>query len=94
LLPKNSHYNVYIVGIGLGTLMGNCVFIFGGKLIADRISNNQNILNWIIGGIFASTALIQLWKILRHKDAEHELEHPEELTQKFEGQLEQIQKHT
>jgi threonine/homoserine/homoserine lactone efflux protein len=94
LLPKNSHYNVYIVGIGLGTLMGNCVFIFGGKLIADKISNNQNILNWIIGGIFAITALIQLWKILRHKDAEHKLEHPEELTQKFEGQLEQIQKHT
>ena len=48
LLPKNSHYNLYIVGIGLGTLLGNCVFIFGGKLIADKISNNQNILNWII----------------------------------------------
>src|SRR6185369_11509681 len=31
LLPRNSFYNLYILGIGLGTLMGNCVFIFGGK---------------------------------------------------------------
>ena len=28
LLPKASHYNFYIVGIGLCTLLGNCVFIF------------------------------------------------------------------
>lgn len=94
LLPQNSHYNTYIVGIGLGTLLGNCVFIFGGKLIADKISHNQNILNWVIGGIFAITALIQLWKILRHKNIQHKLEHPEVLTQKFEDQLDEIQKHT
>lgn len=94
LLPQSNHYNVYIVGIGLGTLLGNCVFIFGGKLIADTISHNQDILNWVIGGIFALTALIQLWKIIKKKDAQHHLEHPEELTKKFEGQLEEIQKHT
>lgn len=93
LLPQNNHYNIYIIGIGLGTLFGNCVFIFGGKLIADTISHNQNILNWIIGGIFALTALIQLWKILKHKDAQHSIEHPEELTKKFEEQLDEIQKH-
>src|SRR6476620_7787590 len=68
LLPKNSHYNMYIIGIGIGTLLGNLVFIFGGQLIASKISNNQNILNWIIGGIFALTALIQLYKILKKKD--------------------------
>jgi len=90
LKPRSSHYNIYIAGIGLGTLAGNCVFIFGGKLIADSISENQNILNWIIGGIFALTALIQLWKILRHKDVQHQLEHPEALTKKFEEQLPRI----
>jgi threonine/homoserine/homoserine lactone efflux protein len=92
LLPKSSHYNSYIVGIGLGTLMGNCVFIFGGKLIADKINANQDILNWVIGGIFALTALIQLWKILKKKDAHHDLGHPEELTKKFEHQLDGIEK--
>ena len=94
LLPKNSHYNIYIIGIGIGTLLGNCVFIFGGQLIAESIRNHQNVLNWVIGGIFAVTALIQLWKIMKNKDAQHQMEHPEELTRKFEDQLDEIQKHT
>lgn len=69
LQPKNSFYNLYIVGIGLGTLMGNCVFIFGGKYIVEKLNANQNILNWVIGGIFALTAVIQFIRILLHKDA-------------------------
>ncbi|MFL5809862.1 MAG: lysine transporter LysE, partial [Flavisolibacter sp.] len=92
LLPKSSHYNSYILGIGLGTLMGNCVFIFGGKLIADKINANQHILNWVIGSIFTLTAFIQLWKIVKKKDAQHDLEHPEELTRKFEHKFEGIEK--
>lgn len=84
LLPKNSHYNLYIVGIGIGTLIGNCVFIFGGQLIAEKLKSNQNILNWVIGGIFAVTAMIQVWKIVTKKDAVHNLEHPDEVAQKFE----------
>jgi threonine/homoserine/homoserine lactone efflux protein len=94
LLPKNSHYNMYIFGIGIGTLFGNFVFIFGGRLIAEKINSNENILNWIIGGIFALTALIQLWKILKKKDTLHKIEHPEELTEKFEHTFDDIQKAT
>ena len=74
LKPDNAHYNFYIVGIGLGTLMGNCVFIFGGKYIVEKLNANQNILNWVIGGIFAITAIIQLLKILFHKDAAEKLD--------------------
>jgi len=91
LLPRKDHYNSYIVGIGLGTFIGNCIFIFGGLLIANKISNNQNILNWVIGGIFTITAIIQLWRILKKKDAVHDIEHPEELTEKIEGQMEKIE---
>jgi threonine/homoserine/homoserine lactone efflux protein len=69
LQPKNSYYNLYIVGIGLGTFLGNCVFIFGGKYIVQKLNANQNMLNWVIGGIFALTALILFIKILLHKDA-------------------------
>ncbi|MFL6465750.1 MAG: lysine transporter LysE, partial [Bryobacteraceae bacterium] len=69
LEPKNSYYNTYIVGIGIGTLLGNCVFIFGGKWMVQRIANSQQYLNWVIGGIFTLTALIQFIKIMRHKDA-------------------------
>ena len=69
LEPKKSQYNSYIVGIGVGTLLGNCVFIFGGKWMVNRIANSQQYLNWIIGTIFAITAIIQLIKILMKKDA-------------------------
>jgi len=67
LQPKNSYYNIYIIGIGLGTLMGNCVFIFGGKWIVQKLNGNQSLMNWIIGGIFAVTAVIFLIKILMNK---------------------------
>src|SRR5690242_20638575 len=80
LLPRQDHYNIYIIGIGLGTLLGNCVFIFGGLLIATRLSNNQHVLSWVIGGIFAITAIIQLWRILKKGGTKHKIEHPEEMT--------------
>ena len=92
LLPKSSHYNIYIGGIGLGTLLGNGVFIFGGKLIADKLDRNQNVISWVIGGIFAVTALIQIWKMSRKKDIVHQIEHPEEVTQKFEEKIDEINK--
>jgi threonine/homoserine/homoserine lactone efflux protein len=91
LLPRGDHYNSYIIGIGIGTFIGNVLFIFGGRLIADKINNNQDILNWIIGGIFTITAIIQIWKIVKKKDAVHKMEHPEEVTQKFEGQMDKFE---
>lgn len=85
LLPRADHYNSYILGIGIGTFIGNCVFIFGGKLMVDRLNTNQNILNWVIGGIFAITAIIQLWRMMRKKHSlEEKLEHPEKVTHGFE----------
>lgn len=78
LEPKQSHYNIYIIGIGLGTLIGNAVFIFGGKWLIQRISNSQQYINWVIGGIFSITAVIQLIKMLLHKDAVHKFTHAED----------------
>jgi threonine/homoserine/homoserine lactone efflux protein len=92
LLPKSSHYNLYILGIGIGTLLGNCVFIFGGRLIAEKINANEHVLSWVIGGIFAFTAIVQLYKILKKKDATHQIEHPEELQHKFEHRFEGMEK--
>lgn len=64
-----THYNGYIVGIGFGTLLGNSVFIFGGRWVVDSIQNSQAYLNWVIGGVFLLTALIQGIKMLRHRDS-------------------------
>jgi threonine/homoserine/homoserine lactone efflux protein len=91
LMPRNDHYNTYIIGIGIGTFIGNLLFIFGGQLIADKINNNQDVLNWVIGGIFAITAIIQVWKMLRKKGTVHRLEHPEEVTSQIESQVEKFE---
>ncbi len=68
LLPRNDHYNTYIIGIGIGSFIGFAVFIFGGQLLVNTLSANQNIIQWIIGSVFAITALIQFWRMLRHRD--------------------------
>ena len=67
LLPRTSHYNFYIIGIGIGTLIGNAVFIFGGRLIVDELNANQNVMNWIIGSVFTLTAIILFIKMIRRK---------------------------
>lgn len=75
LEPESSQYNSYIAGIGLGTLAGNAVFIFGGQWLVSRIADSGKYLNWAIGGVFAVTAIIQLVKIIRHKDAVDKIRH-------------------
>jgi threonine/homoserine/homoserine lactone efflux protein len=69
LQPKNSFYNLYIIGIGLGTLMGTSVFIFGGKFLVNHLNTSQRLVNIVVGGIFAITAVIQLVRILMKKNA-------------------------
>lgn len=81
LEPVRSQYNIYIFGIGLGTLIGNCLFIFGGKWLVQRISNSQQYINWVIGGIFALTAIIQAIKMIMKKDAVHKFTHTDEQKQ-------------
>jgi hypothetical protein len=55
--------------------LGNSVFIFGGKWIVGKLNTNQNILNYVIGGIFTLTAIIQLIRILTHKGAAEKIGH-------------------
>jgi threonine/homoserine/homoserine lactone efflux protein len=69
LHPVKAQYNIYIFGIGLGTLLGNMIFIFGGKFLVQRIHNSEAYLNWVIGIFFSVSAFIQLYKILKHKAA-------------------------
>jgi threonine/homoserine/homoserine lactone efflux protein len=68
LLPRSDYYNLYTAGIGIGTMIGNAIFIFGGRLIVDRLDANQDVLNWIIGSVFAVTAVILFLKMIKRKD--------------------------
>jgi threonine/homoserine/homoserine lactone efflux protein len=70
LQHRQSHFNIYILGIGIGTFIGNMVFVFGGRIIVDTLNANQKMLNWIIGGIFLITAIILMIKVIKKKDLE------------------------
>lgn len=65
---KNTHFNIYIAGIGIGTFIGNLVFIIGGRFVVEVLNANQKVLNLIIGAVFLLTAIILLIKRLRQKD--------------------------
>jgi len=69
LEPRHDHYNAYVIGIGTGTLVGDIVFIIGGRFLVGGIGGNLHLINGLIGGIFGLTALLQLWKMVRKKDA-------------------------
>ncbi len=78
LLPNKHHFNFYTLGIGIGTLIGNSLFIFGGRLIASKIQNNQSVMNYVIAGIFVVTALIQMWRMFVKKKGVADKIHDEE----------------
>lgn len=87
LWQGSGNYTTYVLGIGFGTFMGNCVFIFGGRLVVEKLNANQHLLNWIIGFIFLFTAIMQVVRIWRKKDTVHQLEHPEEITANLEKKI-------
>jgi len=64
ILPANkSNYNFYTTGIGLGTLAGFAIFIYGGNYIIHQLLFNQTLINWIIGIVLLITAIVQVYKI-------------------------------
>ncbi len=75
LVPQSNFYNIYIIGIGTGTLIGLAVFIIGGRLLMDKLNASQDIVNYVIGGVFSVTAIIQLVKILTYKGLGNAVEH-------------------
>jgi uncharacterized membrane protein YdjX (TVP38/TMEM64 family) len=89
-LPRNDNYNAYILGIGIGTFIGNCLFIFGGMLIANSINRNQDIVSWVIGGIFLATAFLQVWQMSRRKKRNKKFIDTEELKEKMEKKFDKL----
>ncbi len=83
LEPRSSQYNLFSIGIGLGTLAGHSIYFLGGTLAADFLQTWQFMFYWIIGGVLSVTIVLQLIRILRSKDVAEQLrathlEHPEE----------------
>lgn len=68
LKSEPAYFNIYILGIGIGTLLGNMVFIFGGRLVVENMNTNQSVINYAIAVVFLLTGLALLYKMLRKKD--------------------------
>lgn len=68
LKSEPVYFNIYILGIGLGTLLGNMVFIFGGRLVVDNMNTNQSTIHYAIGAVFFLTGVALLYKMLKKKD--------------------------
>ena len=90
--PRWQHYHVFAIGASIGMSAATLLFIVGGRVIADKINNNQDIVYLLIGAVFTITAVIQVWKMVKKKDAEHKMEHPEEITSEFESTIEELNK--
>lgn len=90
LLPNRTHYNFYTIGIGIGTLFGNSVFIFGGRLVADKLQNNQSVLHYSIAGIFTLTALIQLCRMFVNRKSVNDKIHDIEDKTLLDGYVESV----
>ncbi|MDB5229376.1 MAG: lysine transporter LysE [Chitinophagaceae bacterium] len=64
LHPVEWEYNTFTIGAGLGTLLGEALYIHGGKWLIHKLKASNKIINYIMAGIFVLTALIQLYKMI------------------------------
>jgi threonine/homoserine/homoserine lactone efflux protein len=64
LLPKQSYFNFYIAGIGIGTLCGLAIFIFAGRWLLKKLQASSRIINIIVGIVFIISAAIQLYRVV------------------------------
>jgi len=73
LVRNGNNYIFYVAGIGIGTFIGHCLFIFGGILLVQELDAKQDMIQWVLGFVFLATGLVQVVKMLRHKDAISEM---------------------
>lgn len=64
LLPATVDFTVYTIGIGIGTLLGLALFIFGGRLVVQKLNASHRIINLAVALVFLISAIIQLYRVL------------------------------
>lgn len=64
LRPTMLHYNLYIAGIGIGTLTALAVFIYAGKWVVNRLNASHRLINIIVGSVFIISAVVQLYRLV------------------------------
>jgi threonine/homoserine/homoserine lactone efflux protein len=57
--------NIYIIGIGTGTISGLLLFIYAGKWLVSRLNAGQRTINIAVGLVFLLSGILQLTRVLR-----------------------------
>lgn len=66
-VPGTWVYPLYITGIGLGTFLGNGIFIWGGFVLVNTLQVSNHLMQGIAGGAFALAALVQGYRMYFRK---------------------------
>jgi threonine/homoserine/homoserine lactone efflux protein len=66
---SHLEYNLYIVAIGLGTLLAFGVYAFAGASLIRAISEQQYLVNWAVGLSLLGVAIWQGAKLLRKHES-------------------------
>lgn len=67
LQNRSNYYNIYTIGIGIGTILGLLIFVFGGPILVKKLNAGQQAVNFTIGCVFAVTAIVLVIKMLFKK---------------------------
>jgi threonine/homoserine/homoserine lactone efflux protein len=64
LLPAALEFNIYTIGVGIGTITGLALFIFAGKWLVNKLNASHRVINFVVGIVFLISAAIQLYRVL------------------------------
>lgn len=92
LEPRWGHYHLFVLGASAGFATALLLFIFGGRIIADKISSHQALVYVVIGSIFALTGIVQIWKMRKKKGINDRLAHPEAPAEPFVQSMEELRR--
>jgi threonine/homoserine/homoserine lactone efflux protein len=63
IAPEAGQFNSYTIGIGIGTLLGEAAYIFGGRWLIQKLNAGQRAINIVVGIVFLVSAIIQLYRV-------------------------------
>lgn len=65
LHQTRANYNWYVMGIGVGTMLGFSVFIYAGNFLVREIQQHQSLLNYVVGFVLLITAILQIRRMIQ-----------------------------
>ncbi|MBY0462828.1 MAG: LysE family transporter [Alphaproteobacteria bacterium] len=67
LKNKAAAYNVYILGIGMGTAFSFLIYGFAGKFFMELFTAGHTVINWVLGITLLVTGLVIAYKLINRQ---------------------------